>query len=241
MSFEDTKKKEMSALERSFGIFFIPKKTFESINRKPTFIVPFIITTVVIIIFSVSTMDIRIKDKIAKMKAYNIPQEQIELAESDIGNPTKYYIIPFIPVSIFMNWAIWSGLIFFVGNKLMKGNVKFEKIYSAIAWSSLIGISCDNLIRMIIILLKGTTHGITTSLAIFLPTPQIGHGYPIIYKILSEFNLFTIWQIILMIIGFTIIYNFNKKKSAILTLSVWAPLILIKVALHVIIGDVSGL
>lgn len=241
MNSEDTESKEIGSLGRIVSIFFSPRKVFRSINQKPTYLVPFLIATVIVIISMVFTIDIRIKDKIAKMEAWNLPQERIEITKSDIGSPTKYYIIPVITISIFMNWAILAGILFFIGNKLMKGDVKFEKIYSAVAWSSLIGISLDNLVRMIIILLKGTTHGVTTSLAILLPTPVLSQKVPVIYRILSEINLFTIWQMILLIFGFTIIYSFNIKKSTTLVLSIWAPLIFIKIISHGIFGGIFGL
>ena len=69
---------ELGPIGRIIGIFTSPRETFESIHRKPTWLVPFLICVIVTIILSFLVMDITIQDRIAMMQARGVPQEQID-------------------------------------------------------------------------------------------------------------------------------------------------------------------
>jgi hypothetical protein len=86
-------KKEMGLFEKITGIFISPRETFEAIDRKPTWLVPFLITVVMVLGMTVLTRDIGMQDMIAKFQAREMPQEAIDKITSQsqgIGNTSRW-------------------------------------------------------------------------------------------------------------------------------------------------------
>ena len=222
--------KEMGPIGRIVGVFASPKETFESVDRKPTWLVPFILTLIFVIAFQFLTMDIGIKDRFAVMEARDMPAEQMEMARQQIEGPMKYIGLGIAPIATLVVWAILAGILLFGGNTILGGESKFKKMFSLVAWSSLVGI-VGGILKIFLILQKGTMHGVTTSLAILVPTPPIGDPGPILYRILTKLDLFTIWNLVLWIIGLAVIYKFSTKKTATFVITLQVIWIIISVAL----------
>lgn len=231
--------KEMGVFSKVAGIFTSPRETFKNVDQRPTWLVPFLIVVVISIVMQFLVMDIGMKDQIARMEARDMSTEQIETMQSRMEGPLKYVGIVFVPVAILAVWAVLSGILLFGGNTLMGGETKFKKVFSVMAWSSLVGI-VGQILKTFLILSKGTSRGVVTSLAILLPTPELSQKTPILYRFLSNFDLFTIWELIIWIIGLAVIYRFETKKSAMFVLSLWAIWVLISVALGGLLGGIFG-
>lgn len=238
MNAEKTSAKEMGVFGRIVGIFTSPRETFESIDQKPTWLVPFLIIVIVMIVLQFLAMDIAMKDRLADMQARDMPADQFERARDQMES-WKYVGFAFIPVGMLVVWVIISGILLFGGNTMMGGETKFKKVFSVLAWSGLIGL-VGEVIKTLLILSKGTTRGVVLSLAFVLPTPELGQSPPVLYRLLSQFGLFTIWELVLWIIGLAVIYRFTTKKSATLVLSLWAIWIVISVTLGSVLGGIFG-
>jgi len=52
---------------------------------------------------------------------------------------------------------------------------------------------------------------------------------PVLFSLFGSFDVFTIWTVVLMIIGFAALSRFSKAKSAAIVVSIWAVVIFIKV------------
>jgi hypothetical protein len=239
MNTETDSIKETGALSKVVGIFTSPRETFKSIDQKPTWLVPFLIVVILSVVMQFLVMDIGMKDQIARMEARNTPAAQIEAMQSRMEGPWKYIGVAFVPVAILAVWAVLAGILLFGGNTMMGGETKFKKVFSVMAWSSLVGM-VGQILKTFLILSKGTSRGVVTSLAILLPTPELGEKTPILYRFLSRFDLFTIWELIIWIIGLAVIYRFETKKSAMLVLSLWVIWVLISVALGGLLGGMFG-
>jgi len=239
MAQEKTEAGEMSALGRLTGIFTSPRQVFESIDRKPTWLVPFLVTCVVAIALQVLIMDIGMKDQLARYQAQDLPAEQMELIEQGMQGPMKYLGIPLIPIGTLLVWAVIGGLLLLGSNSILGGNTTFKKMFSLTAWTSLIGI-VGGILKSILIYMKGTTRGVTTSLATLLPTPEIGETPGILYRLLSKLDLFTIWQLVLWVIGLSVINKFDNKKSSSLVIGLWIIWIVLSVALGGLFSRFTG-
>jgi hypothetical protein len=229
----------MGAIGRIVGIFVSPKETFESIDENPTWLIPFIITLIFLVVFQMLTMEINIQDRMAIMEARDMPAEQLEAARAQVAGPMKYIGLVIAPIATLVVWAILAGILLFGGNTIMGGESKFKKMFSLVAWSSLVGI-VGGILKMFLILQKGTTHGVTTSLAILVPTPAIGETGSVLYRFLAKLDLFTIWNLVLWIIGLSVIYKFETKKSATLVIAIEVIWIIIAVALGGVLGGMFG-
>jgi hypothetical protein len=53
--------------------------------------------------------------------------------------------------------------------------------------------------------------------------------HPVLYSLLSQFDIFTLATIALLVIGFSIMSRFSRVKSAVIIVSMWLAVILVKV------------
>jgi hypothetical protein len=222
--------REMGVLSRIIGIFTSPKETFASIDRKPTWLVPFIIMIVVTMVMQLLIMNIGLQDRVAQMEAIGKPQEQIDATQNFMQGGLKYISLVVAPIGILVVWSVIAGIFLFAGNTIMGGKSTFKKMLSLVSWSSLIGI-LSVAIQTFLIISKGTRLGVTTSLAAFLPSPTWDAPPSIFYRLLSKLDIFTIWGLVLWAIGISVMYRFTMKKSAILVGSLWVVWIILSVAL----------
>ena len=221
-------------LRKILYLFYNPSKVFKDIIQEPSFLIPLIIAIIIQSCFIIFTSDIKNNDDLIILKSQNASQEKIELAQSQINDPAKFYLLPLVPINILLSWALWAGIVYIIGNKVMHGNSRFNQIYSIIAWSSIIGIELDMFINMILILIKNTTIGVNTSFVLFLTQSGAVDKTTFLYNFLSELKFFSIWHVILLTIGLKILYDFSKKKSFILSLFVLMPYAIIISLFHVI-------
>jgi hypothetical protein len=239
MNAASDEKKEAGVFEKITGIFISPRETFEALDRKPTWLVPFIIIAVMTLGMTLLTRDIGMQDMMAKFQASEMPQEQIDKITAQTQGIGKYIQMVLIPVATLAIWAIFAGILMFCGNTLLGGSAKFKKLFSMISWSSFVG-ALAILVNTAIILSKGTTQGVTTSLAVLMPVPGLSDKPSLFYRLLSKFDLFTIWSLILWTIGLSVIYKFTMKKSAGLVVALWAVWIVISIAFGNLFGPMFG-
>jgi hypothetical protein len=235
MTEEPTNSSEMSVFNKIIGIFTSPRETFVSINQKPTWLVPFIIGVIFFVIFQYLTMDIQADYQIATMEAKQVPAERIEMAQSQMQGPLKYVGFVVGPIFMLIFWVIFAALFYLFSNWMVEGESSFKKVFSIVAWSSLVG-NLGLILLTFLIVSKGTPHGVAMDLSVLMTTPPIGEEPGLLYLILSKFDLFVIWQIILWIIGLSVSYNTTTNKTAVPILILWGIWIVVSIAFKSFVG-----
>jgi hypothetical protein len=229
MSEEATSGQEMSASQKIIGIFTIPRQTFETIDQKPTWFLPFIIGVIFFLIMQILTIDIQTADQIAMMETRDMPQEQLDAARSQMAGPLKYVSLIAGPIVWLIMLVIMAALFYVAGNLMIGGDSSFKKVFAIVCWSGLVGV-IGIILMTLLMLSKGTTQGIALDLTAFLDTPAIGEEKSTLYRILSKFDIFTIWQIVLWIIGLAVTYKTTIKKAAVPIISLWVLWMIVSVA-----------
>jgi hypothetical protein len=221
---------EMSAMQKIIGIFTAPRNTYEAIDKNPTWFLPYLIGIIFFLIFQYLTMDIQSAYRLEMLEARgDIPAEAMEAARAQMQGPVKY--IGFIagPIVWLIMMVIIAALFYVAGNLMIGGDTSFKHIFAMVNWTGLVG--CISLIIMtLLILSKGTMHGVALDLSVLLDTPAIGEEKSVLFRILSKFDIFVIWQIVLYIIGMSVAYKSTVKKAAVPILSLWGIWIIISVA-----------
>ena len=153
-----------------------------------------------------------------------MPAEQVDAARSQMQGPMKYLGFVFGPIAILIMWTIFAACFLLFGNWMTGGESSFKKVFSIVAWSSLVG-NLSLILLTFLIISKGTMHGVAMDLSLLFPTPAIGADPGLFYLILSKIDFFVIWQIILWIIGLSVTYNTTTKKAAVPGKTYqWSPL-----------------
>lgn len=230
MSEETTAAGGMSTMQKIIGIYSAPRRTFEAIDQNPTWFLPFIIGVVFFLIFQFLTVDLQMDYRMEMMEARgDIPQEQMDVAKAQMQGPFKYIGFVAGPIVWLIMILIIAALFYVAGNLMIGGDTSFKKVFAIVAWTGLIGV-ISFIIMTLLILSKGTMHGVALDLSILLDTPAIGEDKSTLYRILSKFDVFVIWEIVLYIIGMSVTYKATVKKAAVPILSLWALWIIVSVA-----------
>jgi hypothetical protein len=228
--------KELSVWDKIIGIFTSPREALVSINQNPTWLIPFIIGLVFFFIFQYATVDYQMDYQIAKLEAKELPAEQFAAAQSQMQGPVKYLGFIFGPIVMLIIWAAYAGCFLLFGNWMIGGESNFKKMFSMVSWTSLVGI-ISLILMTFLITSKGTMHGVALDLSLLLPTPAIGAQPGLLYLFLSKIDFIVIWQVILWIIGLSVIYNTTTKKAAVPILTLWGLWIVISITFTSVFGN----
>lgn len=222
---------EMNAVERIIGVYFSPRKTFEYLRAKPKWFVPFILICLVALVSNFLARDIAIQEQIERVKmSERLTEEQkdqyLERIESSTSGWQAYIQLVATPVVIFIIVVVIAGIFLFFGNMLFGGQTSFRQMLSLYTHAGVVALPAA-IVKVPLMLAQGTTR-IQTSLAVLLSADAEG---TMLYRLLSKFCIFTIWEVILLIIGVSVIYRFSNSKASTMVLILWAVWIIVSVAL----------
>lgn len=230
-----TQHQNMNAMQRIFGVFFSPKNTFQDIDRKPTWVVPVALILAIVVAFTIITMPITMPEQMEKQREKMLERgmgddqiDQIMASQEKIGK----FIGPVgAVISTIIILLIFAGILIFVGNIVLGGKTTFKTMFSVYVHSSLIGM-LGMLLSLPLIIQKQTAN-VHFSLALMLSEDQ---SKTILYNVLKAFGLFSIWQYVVLAIGFAVIYKFSMKKAGI----AMVVLFLIYVGFSVAMAQIFG-
>lgn len=223
---------EMGMMGKIVSIFVSPTETFQSLDQKPSWLVPYIIIIIFVTATQFITLDIQISDRIAMMQTQDIPADGLEAAQRQMQGPIKYLGIVITPIVLPVAWAVMAGILLLTAN-MMIGQVEgvnFKKIFSVVAWSSLVSLLGIILVTYIT-LSKGTAYGVGTDLAPLVGTPPMGEPKSPLYRLVSKLDIMTIWQLLLWTFGLSVMYKVTTKKAAMPVVALWIIWIVVSVAL----------
>jgi len=83
---------------------------------------------------------------------------------------------------------------------------------------------------------KGTMLGVSTDLSVLLTNPPLGEPKSIMHRLLGRLDLFVFWQMILWVIGLTVVYKSTIQKALMPVLTLWIVWVIIAVSLGAVLG-----
>lgn len=224
----------MGGFSKIVNTFFEPRKVFETLRVKPTWLIPFIILAVLGMASFWFTYPLIMKDVITNIEENEqIPEEQKEIIIERIGGADHppIYQMAFAPVGVIVYFLLISVVLYFVFNVLLGGDSSFKRVLSVFSYSSLIAIP-KAIVHLPLAFAKKTAD-IQTSLAIILSPEAKG---TFLQRILSGFDIFTLWQVILIALGLSVMYKFTMKRSFSVVLILWILLIFAGAGLSALFG-----
>jgi hypothetical protein len=217
--------------QRIIGVLFSPDATFASIARRPDWVVPLVLILVLALangILVASRIDFGAPAREAMAQNKNMTQEQMDRAEKmsvGIGKVAKFIA----PVFSALAMLIVAGAIL-VAVRLMGGEGDFKQAFSVTCYAWIPNV-LQSIVLTIIIFARGSTAinptafptMIRSNLAFLVDMKT----QPMAFALLSSLDLFTIWVIVLLIIGFAYVGRVSKVKSSVAVLSLWVLSVLL--------------
>lgn len=217
-------------MKNLIDIFINPSAVFRGIKEKPDWLKPLIVVLVGLCTLSLLTIstthDLITAQQIEAMRERNMTDEQIEQA-------MKFTSGPFIYVSAVIGTIISVSIILLIFALLLNvfipmagGEGSYKVVFSVVSYAALVKIPA-HLLRWILIIIKKSLE-VTTSLALFVPNLPVNS---FAYRLLSGFDFFIIWEMILVAMGISLTNNLRKEKAYILVFVIWFASILLGIGL----------
>jgi hypothetical protein len=235
----------MGEVGRLTGIIWDPKPVFEDLAARPRWWAPIILLTVFSIIF-LTAFDRRVgMDTFARQQMEKQFQTNPQMAQMNdeqreqgirFGMAIAKYMMYFggvlgIAFSVLLTAAIMLGLMNWLGG----AGLKFKQAFSVTSYS-FVPTAISTVLTMVVMFLKNPEdfdmqHPLPANLGAFLSTQTTPKW---LYGLASSIDLFAIWVMLLMALGFSVAAGrkMSFAKSLTLVLIPWALYVLIfKVAL----------
>lgn len=200
-------------LEQFLQIIVRPRKVFYSLKSKtllsllPVFLM--IIGSVFKVLASFPAQ-INLNSKYMDQFINSLPPEQMEQMEHIAINTTPDSIVSIICIvlstiiGVIILWAIKATLLHYITTKIGgKGSIVKSLNIVGFSWMSLFLFS---IIQGIYALISGN---------ILFASGRLQDAF------LSTTNIFTIWNMVLLIMGYSLVYGLNKRKAAVGVIGLW--------------------
>ena len=226
----------MSFGQRLSGIFFEPTKTFMDIDRKATWIGIFIIMAILGMVLAYVMMSHMDTEALVRqqMAARNMSEDQINQAvaaqqSSPLMRNLKYLGLIVAPIAQIVSYLVIAG-VFLLVFVLMGAQLNFKKAFAVTIWGmSPAGIVMSILSIVLIFIKKPETINMTQGVVMSnLGGLVDSKAHPVIASLLGSIDIFSLWSIVLLSIGFAVISKkkLTTKKAAVGVVILWAIFVL---------------
>ncbi len=205
-------------------VIYSPVAYFKKVKESPTILVPYIALGIVSLVVLLLLTNL-----IADMQMQN-QQVQEQMANSKLTpEQMKGYMKPFIiglglPV-LLLGPLVIAGLAMFWGNFVFGGRARFSQILSVACWGEYL-FALGGLLVAPLMLAKGSM------LVSFSLAPLVANLGPenFWFVLLSKISVFHIWELIVIGLGLSIVYEFPRNKGMWLSVLSMGLLSIIQIA-----------
>jgi hypothetical protein len=222
---------------RIIGIFFSPKATFEDVVRKPSWLLPVVISTVLGLLVSTAiNQHINWRDfmnqqieRSPRAAQLSTEQKQQQIEAGAKFAPISTYVFgtlgPFL-VALFVSLIMWGAY------SLLGGiSTNFSTAFGITAHAFLTGLVSSPLFILTLYLKPYGTADLDNPLAANLAAILPEDSAKWLFALCKSFDIFVFWTLILLAIGFAAVNPKKLKgaKSFAIAFSVWAVYVLCRV------------
>ena len=230
-------------LSRLLAVLTHPRRTFGEIaaESRPTWLTPMLVLsiTALLVVIVAGTL----KTRAAMMGEVQLPpdwqwwtpemQNNYTQAQQATQGATFMYIIPLVGswTALWLGWVLVAGLLH-LGSTLLGGRGSMQGALTIAAWASL-PFALRDLLRVVYMLSAGHAIG-SPGLSGFATSP----GF--VPQLLSRLDIFVIWYILLLIIGFIIADGLSRGKAVFGVVTVMLLILLVQAGLGTLTSGVGS-
>ncbi len=238
----------LNFVQRLVGIYISPQETFEDIVRKgswlPMYLILAILTCTMIYLVPVRLGPDLYKEKVREtiegsfMAGRMTPEQLNQAVEQSLSPGRRYFglaITPVIQLAVFVIVAAACLLIFV----LLGAQINFKKSMAVTMWGMVPPGIVSILLSILVMFAKDPStldadpsNILTSNLGMLASRKE----QPILHSLLGSFDVFSLWTIILLSIGFSVASGgkLSKGKSAAGILALWVVYVLGKLGVTAI-------
>ncbi len=212
-----------------FRILYDPSRAFNALNERPKWVLAFNLVMIFTVLSSVIlTHFVFIPNRHELYLSNNFTEDEIEKAEEQLQGPMIYLLNILAPFLYVVIGFVVTALFFYLFFPVIGYDVAFKKTFAVITNSALMRIPAF-IIKTPLMIIKGTL-AVNTGLLLFLPFVK---EKTFLHTFLAKFDFFTVWEVILLGIGFSTISKLKKKFTLLIVFGAWIILNLISTFLPI--------
>lgn len=225
---------KQNVFSRFAGALFSPGETFDDIARRPDILWPLLVFVILGFISTALMLPRLDLEAVNAAQSEAMRKQNPNMSEADLeriqrfgaaGTRVFMWVMPVLSVLFYMAIA---GVIL-LAFRMMGGEGTFKQALSTTlyAWTPLLLFS---IILLIVVIARGTFDP-TTAATLVKSNPAFlvdMKEQPVLFSLLSAFDLFTIWTIVLLIIGFAAVSKMKPGTAAGIVISLWVVFIVIR-------------
>ncbi|HJQ38604.1 MAG TPA: Yip1 family protein [Thermoanaerobaculia bacterium] len=215
-------------------MLFSPGETFSDIARKPDVLVPLLLIVIVGFLTVAMTASHMDWDAMLSQQREQMKEKNPNMSDQDIDKVERFQrgamkVGPWFGPFIIAIMTVISAAVLWLVFRLFGGEANFMQSWSTVlyAWVPRV---IQQIVVSIIIMVRGSVNPMEIATIV-----KTNPGFlvdmkesPFLFSLLSSFDIFTIWYLVLLIIGFAVAAKVSKAKSATIILSIWFLIVLIK-------------
>jgi hypothetical protein len=218
----------MSSIGNVGRIFSSPSGVALDIASTPDWKVPLVVVILLTVIFTAVLYPFQLeyqRDMLEKFQKETGREMDIDaLTRPSMAKRVTGLVGAAVMVSLFVlvASAILNGVAMLVG-----GSSGFTKMFSLLAYTMIIA-SAGNLVKVPLVMAKGSIDAARLSLAAFAPGLRLESAAGLA---LSSTDVFAVWTVVATVIGFGALTGLGNKKSAVIVVGFYALFVLLQIGM----------
>jgi hypothetical protein len=209
-----------------------PSKSFEWVRENPNWWTPLILLVITLVVFTAvsAPLAMELGQKEMLKRSADIPPGELARVKQMTESPV-FIVMAMISAVIALAFRILiQSSLLHLGASTFGGRASFAVGVATVAYAQ-VPIILQQIIQSIYMATSGNF--IKPGLSALLPGAKAS---PALATLLGRIDIFSIWSIILLTIGFSITYKISKGKSAMIAIGYWLIGTIFTVALTAISG-----
>lgn len=221
--------------ERLVGVFFSPTETFEDIARKPDILWPLVLLIVVGVASSLLVMPHLDFDAVVEQQAEVMRKRNPNVSDADLAQMGRFtkaiskvggYVIPLVVIVGYLVVALvlWGAF------RLMGGGGDYKHALSTTLYAYMPRMLLGGIIGTVIVMARGMVDP-TQMATIVKSSPAFlvdMKEQPLLFSLLSSFDIFILWTLFLLVLGFSIVSRLSRARSAAIVITLWLVTVVVK-------------
>jgi Yip1 domain len=224
-----------NSFERLVGVFFYPTETFRDIARKPDILIPLIILTLFGFATTLLIMPHLDFDALVAQQAEMMQKKNPNISDADLAQMGRFTKAMakvggyFGPVFIIIGYLV-IALVLWGAFRLMGGAGDFKQSLSTTLYAYMPRMLLGGIIGTIIVMARGMVDPtqmaslVKTSPAFLVEMKE----QPMLFALLSSLDVFVLWTLFLLVLGFSIVSRLSRAKSAAIVITLWLITVVVK-------------
>ena len=225
-------------VERLWKVMLKPTEAFSYLKRRPTILTPLLLRMGTLLVFIVAgaPLTARIAVEQLSKQGGQMTQQELEGATQMIHSPllTVVSVVGGL-IGLLVIWFIQAGVFNLVGSAW--GDSQGYKVSLSLVGHAWMPLIIQQILQSLSVIISGEM--VRPGLSALLAAQTITSPTPL-SVFLSYVDIFSAWNLVLLIMGISVVHSISRRRSAVLVLGYWLVAVFIAIAVSSLQGLAAG-